>query len=295
VNQPDASARQAGTLRIATANLEEGGIDPDGNTSRWARSVTALAAWEPDVVCVQEMAARRDPHQLRRHLWATAHALAMIPLMGPEGGNSGNHTAILVRPQTAVITDEGPPPGTPDPAWCEALLRIPAAQASLRVYSVHLPPGSAADQRRHAEQLATRTAQRGELAIACGDWNCWAPADQITSQILAGMPLHLRPARMHLDSGGELTVRYDVHHTLTATGLADAAAALAPDRRDPPQLRPTGINGGGRVDRFYVTSQLCGAVRSYRQRQGGGSDHEFAMLTISLDALAQAQPPGSRP
>jgi hypothetical protein len=140
VNQPDASARQAGTLRIATANLEEGGVDPDGATDRWARSVAAIAAWEPDVVCVQEMAARRDPHRLRRHLWATAHALAMIPVLGPEGGNSGNHTAILVRPQTVVITDEGPPPGTPDPAWCEALLRITAAQADLRVYSVHLPP-----------------------------------------------------------------------------------------------------------------------------------------------------------
>jgi hypothetical protein len=155
-------------------------------------------------------------------------------------------------------------------------------------------PGSAADQRRHAEQLANRIAQRGELAIACGDWNSWAPADQITPEILAGMPLHLRPARMHLH-GDELAANYDVHHTLTEVGLVDAAAGLGPDRRDPPQLRPTGINGGGRVDRFYVTSQLwdCGAVRSYTQEHGGGSDHEFAMLTIGLDALTQAQPPQS--
>lgn len=78
-------------------------------------------------------------------------------------------------------------------------------------------------------------------------------------------------------------------------GSLTCPAGLGPDRRDPPQLRPTGVNGGGRVDRFYVTSQLwdCGAVRSYTQEHGGGSDHEFAMLTIGLDALTQAQPPQS--
>jgi endonuclease/exonuclease/phosphatase family metal-dependent hydrolase len=280
---------------IAYFNYEHGGIDPDGTTARWERTIAALAAWAPDIVCVQEMAARRDPHQLRRHLWATANALAMTPVLGPEGGNSGNHTAILVNTATAVITDDGPPPGTPDPAWCEVLLRITAAQADLRVYSTHLPPGSAADQLRHAEQLAARIAQRGELAIAAGDWNCWAAADPITPQALAGMPLHLRPARMQL-TGGQLTARYDVHHTLTTAGLTDAAAALEPLRRDPPQLTPTGINGGARVDRFYVTSQLwdSGAIQSYTQRHGGGSDHEFAMLTLSSGALGRAQPPGFR-
>jgi hypothetical protein len=101
-------------------------------------------------------------------------------------------------------------------------------------------------------------------------------------------------ARMHL-RGGELAANYDVRQMLTAAGLVDAAAGLGPDHRDPRQLRPAGINGGGRVDRFYVTSQLwdCGAVGSYTQKDGGGSDHEFAMLTIGLDALAKAQPPQS--
>lgn len=55
-------------LRIVSANMEEGGLDADGSTARWERSIAALAAWSPDDVCVQEMAARRDPRRLRAHL-----------------------------------------------------------------------------------------------------------------------------------------------------------------------------------------------------------------------------------
>ena len=69
------------------------------------------------------------------------------------------------------------------------------------------------------------------------------------------------------------------------------------DRRDPPQLRPNGINGGGRVDRFYVTSGLwdAGAVLSAAQQDSGGaSDHEFSLLTIGLAELARADAPGTR-
>jgi len=94
-------------LRIVSANIEEGGLDPCGSTARWDRTVTALGAWSPDVVCVQEMAARRDPRRLRAHLWATANALGMFPLLGSEGGISGNHPAILVRPARLVVLDEG--------------------------------------------------------------------------------------------------------------------------------------------------------------------------------------------
>jgi hypothetical protein len=77
-----------------------------------------LGSGVPDVVCVQEMAARRDPLQLRAHAWATANALGMIPVAGSEGGISGNHPAILVSPHRLMILDDGPPPRQPghDPA-----------------------------------------------------------------------------------------------------------------------------------------------------------------------------------
>jgi endonuclease/exonuclease/phosphatase family metal-dependent hydrolase len=286
-------------IRLASANLQEGGLGPDGSAARWERTIAALAGWSPDVVCVQEMAARRDPQRLRAHLWATANALGMIPVLGSEGGISGNHPAILASPRKLVITDDGPPPRAPghDPAWCEAVLSLVPAGPVIRVYSVHLPPGSAGEQLMRAERLASLIAQRGELAIAAGDWNCWSPGDQLTAAGLAAMPPHLRTARMHVRPGEPLSARYDVHNTLAGIGMIDAAAGLQPARRDPRDLTPTGINGGGRVDRIYVTDALwdCGAVRSYAQVDGGGSDHQLVMITLGLDELASATAPGFQP
>lgn len=282
-------------LRIASANMEEGGLDPDGSATRWERTMDALADWSPDVVCVQEMASRRDPRRLRRHLWATANELGMVPVLGSEGGVSGNHPAVLVRLSRLAITDEGPLPRGPghDPAWAEALLQVRPGGPVLRVMSVHLPPRSAVQQLTYAEQLAALAAQRGEHAVIGGDWNCYAPADGITAETLAGLPPHLRPARMHV-RGETLTANYAVHDTLAAVGLADAASSLDPARRRPADLKPTGINGGGRVDRFYVTPALLesGAVRSYEQKDGGGSDHELTMLTLGLAEMEAAQAPG---
>lgn len=288
-----------GTLRIVSANLEEGGLDADGSRARWERSVAAIGSFVPDVVCVQEMAARRDPRRLRAHLWATANVLGMIPVLGSEGGVSGNHPAILVSPRRLVIVDDGPPPRGPghDPAWCEALIQVRGGGPVFRAYSVHLPPGSAVEQLRHAERLANLAAQRGELAVIAGDWNCYAPADQITAEALAGQPPHLRAARMHLKDGQPVAANYGVHETLAAVGLNDAASGLDPDRRVPCDLTPTGINGAGRVDRFYITRELndAGAARAYAQRDGGGSDHQFIALTLGLAEAAAAEAPGFRP
>jgi endonuclease/exonuclease/phosphatase family metal-dependent hydrolase len=281
----------AQALRIASANMEEGCLDPDGSTVRQERTITALAAWSPDVVCVQEISARRDQRRLRAHLWATANALAMIPLLGSEGGISGNHPGILVHPGRLAILDDGPPPRGHghDPAWCEALLQVRPGGPAIRVYSVHLPPRSAAEQLIHAQRLAATVAQHAGPAIAAGDWNCYAPADQITAA-LTGLPPHLRPARMRPRPGRPLAPNYDVHDAMAAVGLKDAAAGLDPGRRDPTGLTPTGINGGGRVDRFYVTPELweSGAVRSYAQQDGGGSDHHMIMIAIGLRQLAGA-------
>jgi endonuclease/exonuclease/phosphatase family metal-dependent hydrolase len=293
------TSTSAPALRIVSANLEEGGLDADGSRARWERTIEAISAWSPDVVCVQEMAGRRDPRRLRAHLWATANALGLFPLLGSEGGISGNHPAILVRPGRLIVLDEGPPPRGPghDPAWCEALLQVRADGPVLRVYSVHLPPRSAVEQLMHAQRLAATVAQRGELAVAAGDWNCFSPDDQVTPGVLAGLPPHLRPARMHARPGKPLAPSYDVHDTLTSVGLADAAAGLDPACRNPAVLAPTGVNGGGRVDRFYVTPELreSGAVLAYAQKDGGGSDHLMIMITVGLPELAHAAAPGFRP
>jgi len=45
-----------GEFRVASVNLHYAGVSRGGDDSRWQASMTALRAWDPDIVLVQEMA-----------------------------------------------------------------------------------------------------------------------------------------------------------------------------------------------------------------------------------------------
>jgi endonuclease/exonuclease/phosphatase family metal-dependent hydrolase len=298
VTAPPADPGHA-VLRIASVNLESGGLSETGDDVRWHKSVAALLAQDPHVVLCQEMTAP-SAFRLQAHLWRTANKLGMTPVLGPPApaSFSSNHTAVLVRTSAGLaILDTGPPagpqPGSPA-AWCQALVQVPGISYPVCFYSVHLPARSAVEQLSQAQRLASRIAQDGALAVAGGDWNCYAPADALTPETLAAMPPHLRPPRMRV-TAGVLEANYDVHHALAVTGLTDTAAVLPPGSRDPRELTPTGINGGGRVDRFYLTQPLAGAASRYEQRDTGGSDHQALLLTLDLTAAAAAVPAGPVP
>ena len=104
-------------LRIAMANFGSGGFDrASGNRERWEKTVSALRAWQPHIVLCQEISAL-TPGGLRAHLWATANALGMIPLLGPPTPLSltGNHPAILISASAGLaILDHGPAATRPD-------------------------------------------------------------------------------------------------------------------------------------------------------------------------------------
>jgi endonuclease/exonuclease/phosphatase family metal-dependent hydrolase len=286
-------------LRIGSVNLQYGGLDlATGDDSRWQASMRALAGWDLDVVLVQEMTALR-PWGVATHLWRTANALGMIGLAGPPvpGSYSGGHTAILVNCRRGLqVRDAGPPPAGGPAAWAHAVLDVPGMHSDLHVYSVHLPAGTATGQREQAEILATRIARNGALTVAGGDWNCYVPGEPaLTPGYLAGLPPHLRPARMHVGPGGRLEPNYDVHGILTTAGLTDLAAALPPDRRTPRDLAGTGLRPHGRIDRFYGAGGLAAAAESYLQARTGGSDHQALLLVLDMAALAAAEPPGPVP
>jgi hypothetical protein len=61
-----------------------------------------------------------------------------------------------------------------------------------------------------------------------------ASADAYTQEQLAAMPARVRPARIRLLPDDTLEPILDVHQVLAGIGLADIAAGLPPDRRDPP-------------------------------------------------------------
>jgi hypothetical protein len=283
-----------GLLRVLSVNWLTGGVDRDtGSTRRQRTIIEAAARCHPHVVLCQEITAGAGSG-VHRQVWHIANQLGMTALLGPEGGISGNHPAILVKTgQGLRIIDAGPPPHPPGtaPSWCEALIKIPGLDRLVAFYSVHLPPRSSAAQLHQAHELASRITQNGAHAIAGGDWNSYGRGDQITAEALAAQPKHLRTARMRRQPDGQFTPNYDVHDTLTAAGMADAAVEVPAGARDPHELRPTGINGGGRVDRIYLTSELAPAAWGYAQWDTGGSDHEAVMILLDLSQVTAA-PPG---
>lgn len=272
-------------LRVASANWQFGGLDRQtGDRSQWCRTMDALIAWDPHLLFAQEIMGRQ-PYDLHRHAWATGNALGMIPLVGPASlqSASGNHPAIFVKVSAGLeIVDHGPPSTLPGLAWCEAEVSVPELPVPLHLFSVHFPCRSATAQLQQAETLACYAATLETPVIAAGDWNSYAPDAFLTGDVLARLPPHLRPPRMHARSDGTFAVNTTVYDTLISTGLLDAATLLAAERRDPRDLTPTGA-GGGRVDRMHVSSSLAPLLSEYLQRDTGGSDHNALMVKFRTE------------
>jgi glucosylglycerate synthase len=179
-------------------------------------------------------------------------------------GNSDDSDA----PASAPGCEEEPAPGMwlTASAWIPALIQLPELNRPVRCYSVHLPPRSGVAQLMQAQDLAATIAQRGEYALAGGDWNDYGRGEDLACDAVAAQPPHLRPARMRRKYDGRFTPNYDVHDALTMIGMVDVAVHLPAEHRDPQELRPTGINGGGRADRLYVCGELAPAAWGYVQR-----------------------------
>ena len=260
----------SGQFRIASADLHYAGVSRSGDDSRWQASMTALRAWDPDIVLLQEMAAPAGQIAgLHAHLWRTANELGMTPLLGPPGPLSvtGNHPAILVRTSRGLmILDAGPPlwasGGGLAPAWCQALIQVPGIGHPVAAYSVHMPARSAQEQRSQAQRLASLIAQKGEIAIAGGDWNSF-PRTGAGLPDLHDMDPHLRPPRMHTRPGpdGGITGRSQSAGTTTGT----TGSRLAPGIGRIPWLVPLDYSfRPGLPQRTHPISQLRTGPRAAR-------------------------------
>ena len=310
-------------VRIASANLELGGVSEAGDADRLGKTLALLREWAPDAVLLQEVTARAaesvtgplwgkiHDEQARvggerateadsatiDHLAALAGELGMIPVLGPPVPLMFRrmHTAILIGKRLELVAAGPPMPvsGTVSPAWTEAIVRVRGVRHVLGLYSLHMPARSAAMQLIQAEWLASHVAQQGRLTIAGGDWNCLSRADDVPGEALRAMKPHLRTARMKRE-GGQLTADYSVEDVFSAIGMRDAAACLPEGRREPRELSPTGA-AGSRVDRFAVSGEAVPALRGYRQRATSGSDHHAISISVDRTALDEAIPPGYRP
>jgi endonuclease/exonuclease/phosphatase family metal-dependent hydrolase len=293
-----------GELRIASLNMRYGGLD-GGDDSRWRKQMDHLAAWDPDVVLLQEMAAPTAAGLLD-HLWRTANELGMMPVLGPATPYTTGRTypAIMVRRAAGwLITSSGPPlwePGCGEfPAWCQATVQTPVIPHPVAFYSMHLPARSAQRQLGQVQQLtsvvAERRRERGEIAVAGGGFNCLACADKVTPEELEAMPEHLRPPRMRgirgLDGSIRLVPNYAIDHELATIGLVDVAARLPPGKRGPAQLSGTTAHGGeGRPDQFRASKEVADAVVWHETADTGASDHKALLMVMDACAVAGIEP-----
>lgn len=286
-------------LRVACANLHFGGISRTGELSPLLKTLDVLSGWDVHIALLQEVSAGDEIH-LKQHVRRIAGELGMtLATLGARAPMTygPNRPAVFVRePAGLKITDYGPPEGVSGSipaAWAHARVSVQGVGSELDVLSVHLPPRSAVEQERQAEWMASSIAQWGNLALACGDFNSFAPGGpHLTEQQLRDMDPHLRPARMIIEDG-RFRPDYTVHDELTAIEMTDVAAALAPDARHPRDLTAT-VASGGRIDRGYASRELKDALRGYWQAPGG-SDHELFMIALSRSAMAAARPRGYRP
>jgi hypothetical protein len=298
-----------GEMRVASLNMFYGGLDSGGSDTRWRKQMEHLATWDPDVVLLQEMAAPTAAG-LPEHLWRTANELGMMPVLGPPTPHTTGRTypAVMVRRADGWrIVNSGPPLWEPGggafPAWCQVTVQMPDMPRPVAFYSVHFPARSAQWQLGQAQQLASVVAQRGEIAVAGGDWNCLARGDLVTQAELEAMPMHLRPPRMRAIRAGKGSVLlgegssillepiYDVHDVLCGIGLTDVAAWLPSGRREPAKLSATA--GDGRPDRFYTSEEVAETVVRYAQASTGATDHDSLMIVIDTDAAAAITPLGA--
>jgi hypothetical protein len=272
-------------LRVAVTNMEFGGVDRENlSLGRWGMIIDRLNDWHPQILLCQEMTALL-PFRFRKHLWRTANALELLPVAGPATPQSvsGNHPAVFVS-SAFTIVDDGPPESPwrgLDPCWCDLTVSVPGLIERLHVYSVHMPPRSGTLQRIYAEWLSSLIADEGLPSIVAGDFNSYSR--QGPQPDLGTQPLHLIPARMHLDEDGNRSVNTTVHDLLYhAAHLRDVAVLVPPERRAPAPLAATGATGG-RGDRGYVTKDLADMVDRFEQASTGGSDHDAFMFTLRGD------------
>ncbi len=284
-------------LRIAVANFGPGGAGAERWDAAmfWDETVSVLRAWQPHIVLGQEISASA-PGGLRAHLWLTANTLGMVPLLGPPGPGSAtvSHPAVLVATGAGLVIEDASPAwvsgGGAQPAWCEALVRVPGWPQLLRACSVDLPWRSGVEQRSQADRLATRVAELaglGELALAGGNWNSYGRSGPVTAAGLDAVPLHLRPSRTRYSPQDRtLTPNYEVHDVLACVGMQDAAAVLAPALSDPDDRAPA----AAQAVRIYLMRNLAGTATRYERPGPRDSGHRSLLLTLDGAAAARTAP-----
>lgn len=254
-------------LQVMTYNTLFGGFDGEDNR-RFDLQAHIILEADPDILLVQEWKGFLADGQRRR--FSAERRLGRRALVA-QAPNTGQNTAILVKPEVEIIRFEEDSAHFHHAAAI-AQLRVPGHSEPITVASVHLCPNSPEVRLREAAYLAALADERAHVLIG-GDFNSVSPHDPEP-------PLAELPPRFRFRYADE-TGRAD-HRTLAAlerAGFVDVGHVLDSEAtRTVPGASFSGTEFVPfRCDYLLATPLLAAKASGYRviddAQAGAASDH----------------------
>jgi len=258
------------TLRVATCNLHEGGLDAGMPGPRWNQHMQRLSELSLDVLFVQELHGwEREGGAL---LFAAEEQLDMRGLFAPAP-MVDCHLGIFIR--AGRIRPKRWDLRYSPMAWhayAQATLTMVGLATPLTAVSVHLSPWSP-EQRLIETAVIAQNVGKARWGIAAGDFNAVPPGDPEP-------PWDRMPQRKQaqaITTDGAVQADRRPGQRLSAAGLVDAARAhaAATGGGDPP------ITGEHfRNDQIWTTPTI--GVKHVEAVNTGLSDHRLVVAELEV-------------
>jgi endonuclease/exonuclease/phosphatase family metal-dependent hydrolase len=305
INHPSGEALSKDEVRVLSWNLEHNGVDPSsGDDARWRSAMETVAAVRPHVVLRQELTGAASLGGRRK--WAEAAALggfhAFVASATPE---SPNACGVYVDPTlfTPVACYEHST-GWWHPA-CNPVVRLNGTNTSLSLASAHLCSHDP-DQRLHEARRLLTLGKPGMATMIGMDANSYThnPVEAATLPNWAHVEDRVhQQCRTVTDANGNrvsdtrpdelLSRSHDGRPPVFVDAARHAAEVLGQQKALTPtaSLWRTDQGSRQRIDRVYVTPQLCDALISVEtldtEQVRGASDHAPVVVRFDLVALRQ--------
>ena len=160
-----------------------------------------------------------------------------------------------------------------DPNGCFLIMDIEILKKRVTLINVYGP--SSGDHPEFYENILQLTLQMGnDINIFSGDWNCI---------------LNLNLDAKNYNTTSRPNTRAKIFNLIGELDLADAYRELYPDKRSYTWKR-FNSNKQGRLDYFFISTELLGEVRDITISPGYRTDHSLVTLTLRKEEFKRDRP-----
>jgi endonuclease/exonuclease/phosphatase family metal-dependent hydrolase len=296
-------------LVVACWNIEQNGIDDNGERERRDTALDVLEELRPHILLRQEETGAWDnDEQLRKE---EAGRLGLRSVLSEVGTDSRNPVAVLYNEELFAPVEEQVWRTEMRKTTRFPLLRLAEAPTPFAVVSVHLPHFSPQLRQVVAQRLTT-LADQGKSALVGGDFNSYPHRAEAETVPLPDWRTVQDPVHYEHRTVWRGTERVsDVEPDRILAGVAPGGRAVyqelgqyAATELDQPQaLTPTATlwrtdqGAAQRIDRIYATSDIATALTGLEVITDGAvrlaSDHALIIARFSLPDLRQALTPAA--